>query len=426
MTVKPYTDPDIGKSPEQLLAERTKRIQDALHLKQPDRIPIQIVMGYMIADMYGVTHQEQHENPEKSLEITEKAALHFQPDSLLAFFTSPGPSLALGDVMVRYPGHSLDANGSFQFVEGEYMKEDEYDAFIDDPGDWAIRKYWPRVFPELEGLSLLPPLGMAGHGTYSLFNLGVLRKPPVVKALRALAKAVEADAEAEANIMRTMQRLAGLGFAPPTFIGCNVLAPFDFISDTLRGMRGSMMDMYRRPEKLLAAEEKILRFELEHAIAWCRATGIYAAGIALHRGSDGFMSLPQFERFYWPQYKALLEGLMAAGIRATVGYEGTWDQRLHYLTELPKGMHAGWFDRTDIFKAKEIVGDTMCICGGMPNSLLQGGTAEEVRDLTIKVCREVGKGGGFLMTTTIQEMQGCKPELVRVWIDTTKEYGVYT
>ncbi len=40
-----YTDPDIGKTPEQLFAERTKRLQDAMQLKQPDRIPIQLGMG---------------------------------------------------------------------------------------------------------------------------------------------------------------------------------------------------------------------------------------------------------------------------------------------------------------------------------------------------------------------------------------------
>ena len=102
MTVKPYTDPDIGKTPEQLFAERTKRIEDVLHLKQPDRIPIQLVMGYMIADMYGVTHQEQHENAEKSLEITEKAALRFQPGRAYSPFscapTQPLPGRRHGAV----------------------------------------------------------------------------------------------------------------------------------------------------------------------------------------------------------------------------------------------------------------------------------------------------------------------------------------
>ena len=48
------------------------------------------------------------------------------------------------------------------------MKAEDYDAFIEDPSDWAIRKYWPRIFSELEGFAMLPPLGMAAFGTYSL------------------------------------------------------------------------------------------------------------------------------------------------------------------------------------------------------------------------------------------------------------------
>ena len=282
-----------------------------------------------------------------------------------------------------------------------------------------------RVFTELEGLALLPPLGMAGFGAYSLFQLGVFKAPPVVKALQALAKAIEAQAAADARAMNSVQRLAALGFAPPTFMGAIAEAPFDFMSDTLRGMRGIMLDIHRRPDKLLAAMEKVLRFELENAIATCKATGFTRCFIPLHRGSDGFMSLPQFEKFYWPTLKALMVGLADNGIMPFVFYEGTWDERLHYLAELPKAKTTGLFQTSDIFKVKEVLGDTMCIMGGMRNSMLQAGTAEEVREFTIKLCRELGKSGGFIMSVGIGEMEGCKPELVKVWVDTTKQYGEY-
>ncbi len=146
MATQPYTDPDLGKTPEQLFAERNKRIQDAQQLRQPDRIPIQLGMSYMLADMYGVSHQEQQENGEKELEMLEKAALYFQPDVIFGVFNNPGASLALGDRMTRFPGHDgMDANGSYQFVEGEYMKGEDYDAFIEDPADWSIRKTAPRL-----------------------------------------------------------------------------------------------------------------------------------------------------------------------------------------------------------------------------------------------------------------------------------------
>ena len=145
----------------------------------------------------------------------------------------------------------------------------------------------------------------------------------------------------------------------------------------------------------------------------------------LHRGSDGFMSLPQFEKFYWPQLKKMVLALIENGITPYLFYEGVWDTRLKYLTELPRGKTIGWFQNSDIFKVKEVLGDIMCIAGGMPNSLLVSGTAEDVRERTRKVCRTVGKGGGFIMCTTVGEMSSCKPELVKVWVDATREYGSY-
>jgi hypothetical protein len=426
MSSKSYKDPDTGKTPQQLLAERTKRLQDAMQLKQPDRIPIQLDMSYMLAEMYDVSHQEQHENAGKDQEMMEKAALYFQPDSILSLFNNPGASMALGDRTTKFPGHGLDPNGSYQFVEGEYMKGEDYDAFLNDPADWCIRKFLPRVFTELEGLSLLPPLGLTALGAYFLPNLGSFKTVvPLAKAIQALGRAIEIQAAADERIINSTQRMASLGFAPPCFAGVVTAAPFDFMSDTLRGMKGIMMDLFRRPEKLLAAQDKVLRLQLEHAAKWSHATGIKISFIPLHRGSDGFMSLAQFEKFYWPQFKALILGLIDAGIMPVVFYEGNWDQRLKYLAEFPKGKTVGWFQTSDIFKVKELLGNTMCILGGMKNSLLQTGTVDDVRQFTIKLCQEIGKGGGFIMSTTVGEMEGCKPELVKIWVDATREFGTY-
>jgi uroporphyrinogen-III decarboxylase len=421
-----FVDPDRGRPADQLLAERTARINDALRLKQPDRIPIVLGAGYLLAEMYGVTRQEQHENGETELRMLLDAAGRFQPDTIFGVFNNPASSVAIGtDVMVKYPGHGLDPNGSFQFVEGEYMKPDDYDAFIDDPADWSIRKYWPRVFPELAGFGLLPPLGMAAFGTYNLYNLGILQAPPVAHAIQMLLKASEAQARATARTVETSARMAAAGFAHPPLAGSLVETPFDFMSDTLRGMRGIMLDIKRRPDKLLAAMDKVLKFELEHAIAFSNATGLRTAFIPLHRGSDGFMSLAHFETFYWPTLKAMLETLVANDIMPYVFYEGVWDQRLGYLATLPKGRTAGWFQSSDIFKVKEVVGGTMAISGGMRNSMLEAGTPDEVREFTKRLCKEVGKGGGYLMGVGVGEMEGCRPELVEVWVETTKEFGVY-
>ena len=139
--------------------------------------------------------------------------------------------------------------------------------------------------------------------------------------------------------------MAALGFPGAAFFagggrGRAASAPFDFMSDTLRGVRGIFLDMRRCPEKLLAAEEKVTNIQLKECIAGSIAktsVGEFAGcWLALHRGSDGFISMRDFERFYWPQLKRLLLGLIDAGITPTVFYEGCWDQRLQYLAELPK------------------------------------------------------------------------------------------
>jgi len=183
--------------------------------------------------------------------------------------------------------------------------------------------------------------------------------------------------------------------------------------------------MRRCPDKLLAAEEKVARIQTETAIARSRATGRRSVTIPMHRGSDGFISLPMFERFYWPQFKKMILDLIEAGITPFILWEGAWDQRLHYLAELPKGKTIGWFQQSNIFKVKEVLGGTMCIVGGMPVSMLLSSLPEEVREHTRKVCQGVGKGGGFIMSTDIAEMQGCDPELIQVWVDATKEFGAF-
>jgi uroporphyrinogen-III decarboxylase len=144
--------------------------------------------------------------------------------------------------------------------------------------------------------------------------------------------------------------------------------------------------------------------------------------IPLHRGSDGFMSLKQFETFYWPQLKTMILALIDAGLTPIPYYEGVWDQRLDYLADLPKGKTIGMFQNSDIFKVKKVVGNTMCIYGGMPVSMLRT-SVDEVRAMTRRLCEEVGRDGGFVMSTNIGDLEGAKLELVKAWVDATKEFG---
>jgi uroporphyrinogen-III decarboxylase len=416
---------EAGKTPQELYAERTRRIQDALALRRPDRVPVSLRLGNLLADLEGVTRQAMYEDADLQLSALERALLRFQPDHGGGMWHTSSVSKALGDRSTRWPGYGSGPNVSFQYHEHEFMKAEDYDAFLEDPSDWAIRTYLPRVFENLEGLSLLPPLPISLLGYYGVMQYGSLfAQPELIKAMEAMLEAAKAQSAWLAAQARTSKRLAELGFAGlPIMAGSLLAAPFDFMSDTLRGMRGIFLDLRRNPDKLLAAQQKVIAPMVQTAQRICAVKNCYYAFFPLHRGSDGFIALPQFEKFYWPQLVDLLNRLIEAGITPVVFYEGCWDQRLKYLAQLPKGKTVGMFQGTNLFKAKEHLADVMPILGGMPVSMLISSSPEAVRAHTQAVCEEVGKGGGFIMTTDIGELEGCNPDLIKVWIDSVKEYG---
>jgi hypothetical protein len=420
-------DVDAGKSTQQLFGERLQRMRAAMALQQPDRIPVMLGFGNGLADLAGTTRREMVENAEKQNTALLEAAQRFQPDVVISYPFGPEMSRALGDRMTKWPGLGLEDNQSFQFHEQEFMKVEDYDDFINDMGDWTLRKYLPRAFSELEGLALLPPLGLLAAGFYGMVGQAAkFNAPPVISAFQALAKGAQARGQWLGRMGGSIKLLAENGFPPSPLAGPMASAPFDFMANTLRGMRGIFLDIRRCPEKLLAAEERLIKMQVDTAVADCKAWHLNCVMLFLHRGSDGFISVRDFEKFYWPQLKAVLLGLIEGGITPYVFWEGCWDQRLDYLKELPKGKVVGAFQSSNLAKVKEVLGDTMCIVGGMKVSMLSGTvSAKEVRDYTRWLCQEVGKGGGFIMSTDIFEFEGTDPEMVKVWLEATREFGQY-
>jgi len=216
--------------------------------------------------------------------------------------------------------------------------------------------------------------------------------------------------------------MKGLGF--PLLAKSHVNTAFDWIGDVARGTRGVMLDMYRQPDNLLAAIEKISPLIIDQAVSAAKAGDNPRVYITLHKGADGFMSPDQFKTFYWPSLKKLMLTLIDEGLNPCPFFEGEYDTRLEHLNELPKGKVLAQFENTDLLRAKEIVGNKMCICGNVPMSLLHSGTPQEVKDYCKKLIDVVGKDGGLIIAPK-SVLDDAKPENVKAMIDFTKEYGIY-
>jgi hypothetical protein len=409
---------DADKSPRQLYAERLKRVEDAIQLKIPDRVPVSLSLGYFPAKYTGITCRDAFYDPAKWKEAAIKTVLDFQPDTCAAMGPDSGYALeALDFKQMVWPGHGTSPHHTHQFVEGEYMKADEYDAFLDDPTGFILRTYLPRTCGNLESLRMLPDLTILMFRPTALLGIAAFDK-----AIDSLSRARQEVIRRNAAIGSLGEELKQLGF--PTIAGAATFAPFDVVMDRLRGMRGAMLDMFRQPEKFIKTCQKLLPVMLGLAVATARISGNPRVFIPLHRGADGFMSLKQFEKFYWPTFKGLMLGLIDAGLTPCPFIEGDYTSRLEYFLELPRGKVLGYFDASDIFKVKEILGNHLCIMGNVPSSLLQTGSTQDIRDCCKKLIDIVGRGGGFILAprSAIDEV---KPENLKAMIDFTKEYGRY-
>jgi hypothetical protein len=151
----------MSKTPQQLYEERTKRVEDAIQLKIPDRVPIAFSLGYFPAKYTGITCADAFYNPAKWKDAARKTVIDFAPDTYMGAGPDSGDALeALDFKQMVWPGHGTSPHHTHQFVEGEYVKTDEYKVFLEDPTGFIIRNYLPRTCGNLESFRSLPHLSI--------------------------------------------------------------------------------------------------------------------------------------------------------------------------------------------------------------------------------------------------------------------------
>jgi hypothetical protein len=414
------------QSPEAEAAYKTSinRFKDAIQLKESDRVPVTVFPGWFPVLYSGMTPQEVMYDYDKCAAAFKKFVLDFKPD-LQWGGVMPGPAKffeILDYKLYAWPGHGVNPDSGYQCLEGEYMQPHEYDLLISDPSFFFRNFYLPRVFGALEGFTMLPPLTGILEMYGVAFNFIPYGLPPVQNTFKALFEA-GAEALKWATVMGGADgELATLGF--PNILGGFTKAPFDTIGDTLRGTKGIIMDMYRRPDKLHQALQTITPLMIGMGLGAAQQTGNPVIFMPLHKGADGFMSDEQFKTFYWPTLRAVILALIEGGCIPFIAAEGGYNSRLEVIRDIPKGKTIWMFDQTDMVKAKEIVGDTLCLWGNMPSTMLKIGSPEEVKDYAKKLIDTAGKGGGFIMANGAF-FDHAKPENIQAMVEFTKEYGVY-
>jgi uroporphyrinogen-III decarboxylase len=379
-----------------LYAEKTKRIMDAIELRRPDRVPTAFQATFWLARYGGISYRQLMYDYDKAGELLRRALLEFDPDQFYPIHvTTLGPVCeAVGFKQIQWPGHGVGDNSPFQYIDREYMTADEYDDYIFDPTGYYLDKYLPRIAEAFEGIEELPKF--AGLYYHQLIgNMRHFANPGAVRSLAALQKVAEEAVRLAKHRADFNAEMAGLGFPVTHAVGTN--APFDYFGDFFRGAKGILTDMRRRPEKLLEAMEKAGVLLLRHAVAGAKASGNNFVFIPIHWAPDAFMSPQQFTTFWWPQFRKLLMGLIDNDLIPMCLWESDCTKRLEVIGDIPRGKAIYWFERTDLVRAKEVLGDVVCLRGNLSPSLMTTGNPDQVDAACRHLIENVGRDGGFIL-----------------------------
>ena len=423
-------DMEFRPSPEFLA--RKKRLDDAMNLRKPDRVPVApLVVHYYPTKVAGISNKDAMFDTERTIEAWKERTIKHNWDAAVPFgsLLPVRPLEIMGMKQVKWPGGELGDDQPFQWVEGEYMMQDEYDEVLADPNGFTVKKLWPRISSSLAPVSGMahmdPPPLLYLSNAYTLPGLigEMVSPPPMLEILRKALELAEAHEKDRAQSIRYTMEMMNLGF--PLSFGAVTFPAFDWISDTLRGLRGTSMDMYQVPDKLLALIDIFTPMTIGGAIMNAKQSGSNGVFIPMHRGAGGFMSNEHFAKFYWPCFKALLLGLIEAGLTPIPLFEGDYTPRLEFLQELPPRKILGHFDSVDRKKAKDLIGDDMCGWGNVPSSLMCAGTPEQVKEDVKELIDIFGDNGGLIIDSTMGLPDESRPENVQALTEAVHEFGVY-
>ncbi len=376
---------------------RWRRVMDCVNLKQPDRMPTAFMATFWLAKYGGISYRQLMYDYDKTKEIAERALLEFEPDApaptILAIATGRAME-AIDFKQLQWPGHGARDDQPYQYLDREYMKPEEYDEFLFDPTGFYLQKYLPRVAGVFEGIEELPYLpGL--HYFRLVASVRMFARPRVRAALEKLIKAAEVVDEWASHHADFTLRMAAQGY-PMSYI-TTAVSPYDLLADYFRGATGMMKDLYRNKDKLLALLDKAATFLVRQTLASSKAFGHPIVFIPIHWAPDAFMSDAQFKTFWWPTFRKMLIGLIDGGVIPMPLWEADCTKRLEVIRDIPPGKCIYWFERTDMIRAFEVLGDVVALRGNISPSLMTTGTPLQVDAAVRHLADNVFHKGGKLI-----------------------------
>lgn len=254
---------------------------------------------------------------------------------------------------------------------GSILKPEEYPQFNANPYEFIMETLLPRKYPSLNSDRDI-----------------VIEK--WYKGLMDFIGWSEYDGETVKNIEEKLN-------VPVVIKGATIMPP-DVLLDFLRDFVGVSTDIRRRPKEFLEACDTLFPIMVKMALGSDpKPEEGNLMFCPLHLPT--FLKPSDFEKFYFPSWKRMTQELFNLGYKVFYYMENDWMPYLDYLQDMPDGEMVGLFEKGDLGKIKDKVGNKFTVMGGMPLNLLKHGTIEQCVDQAKKCLDEYAPGGNYIFST---------------------------
>ena len=358
----------------------SERIEAAIALKRGELVPVAPLIISFAGRCAGMTQADIFSSLNKwqeALELTIKKV--GKPDAIFPLW----PRDAAKSQMLRLllPGEDLEPDAQFQYSESEVMTREDYDFIIHKGYRAWFMEYLPKIrsdiFPGLLG-RILTVRGFMLQGMRIKRNVNYWKKKWDIPAM--------------------------------FYAAC--YPAFDLFSLT-RSLVPFCHDLFDCPEIIAEATKVATPDIVNMAKIPLRVTGGKRICIYPMRSSASFISPKMFERFVLPRLKQMIDSFLKDGIISVLHCDGNWTPMLPYFRELPRASCVIELDgTTNMFKAKEILGDWLCLKGDVPATLLAQGEPDQVLEYCRNLIKNIGTDGGFILSSGCEVPLDAKPENV--------------
>lgn len=369
---------------------RLERFEAAVALERPDRVPVMPLMSAFAVRAQGLTQGAAWRDPQLGframLDTFEDLGGFDRLYKPNLFWPVAGGRFCAAPVRVKIPGKQLAEDALNQIDEVELFSRADYDKIA--AKGWNA--FWEEHYEKMTGGRSMQKLAAAQD--------------------RLLEEYIR---EVDICLEKDIQPLFG------AYVDSMVMA-----FSMSRTLTQFTMDLYEVPDKVKAAMDACCDDLIRNALDVVGRTGIPLVFIVLERGSAFYYRLEVFEEFEWPYLQRYVDAFLSEGLTPWFHFDTDWGRNLPYLRQLPRGRCVCDLDgTTDIFHAKEILGGHMCISGDVPAALLSLGKPADVQAYCERLIDEVGRDGGFLLSTGCECPVDARVENVRAMVETAKSHA---